>query len=364
MWLEVATLSALNRALSSGQFHIFHYVGHAGFDIASSEGHLVLEGPGGGPHEISGSDMGNILCDHRSLRLVVLNACEGARTSTEDPFSGVATCLIEREIPAVVAMQFEITDDAALVFADAFYGALVDRGEPVDIAVSQARKEIYANDPAGLEWGTPVLFVRVPNAKLFDFGAQNARAKGEPAGVERAGDRSLGGRAAEGRRASGPTAEGRAVGRRAAGDRSLGGRAAEGRRASGPAAGGRPAIRGAGQRRTAEDQAAGGIRHRSCPCATDRRFGRRPPRAGDQLFPRSARDRRCHERRRALGRGRWGGSDADGMELGDRRAGPPVVVAFPSPRCRPQPRREPGRSGQRKRLLGLSGPSRACRLHC
>jgi hypothetical protein len=169
LWLEKATLLELNRALDSGPFHIFHYVGHAGYDPDSEEGQLVLESDPGGPAETSATDIGNILFDHRSLRLVVLNACEGARTSADDPFSSVATSLLEREIPAVVAMQFEITDRAALVFADAFYGALVDRGEPVDVAVSQARKQIYAQNSNGLEWGTPVLYMRTPDARLFDF---------------------------------------------------------------------------------------------------------------------------------------------------------------------------------------------------
>ena len=74
--------------------------------------------------------------------------------------------MIEREIPAVIGMQFEITDRAAIVFASEFYSALAD-GLPVDSSVAEARKAIYA-DRNDIEWGTPVLFMRVADGRLFD----------------------------------------------------------------------------------------------------------------------------------------------------------------------------------------------------
>ena len=87
----------------------------------------------------------------------------------EDPFSGVATSLIEREIPAVIGMQFEITDRSAIVFASEFYAALAD-GYPVDSAMAEARKAIYA-DENDVEWATPVLFMRVQDGLLFEVPA-------------------------------------------------------------------------------------------------------------------------------------------------------------------------------------------------
>ncbi len=112
-----------------------------------------------------------MLADEVTLRLAILNACEGGRSSLQDPFSGVATSLIEREIPAVIGMQFEITDRAAIVFASEFYSALAD-GLPVDSSVAEARKAIYA-DRNDIEWGTPVLFMRVADGRLFDVAAHN-----------------------------------------------------------------------------------------------------------------------------------------------------------------------------------------------
>jgi hypothetical protein len=166
-WLERATLGELDDAISRrDEVHIVHYVGHGAYDARSQGGILVLEDERGGPHEVSGEEIGSLLQDERGLRLVVLNACEGARGSHVDPFSGVASSLVEYGIPAVIGMQFEITDEAAITFAGRLYGALA-QGLPVDAAIAQARRAIFAagND---IEFGTPVLFLRATEARLFD----------------------------------------------------------------------------------------------------------------------------------------------------------------------------------------------------
>ena len=166
VWLEQATLRALQRELRRGPYHVFHFIGHGGYDHAAEDGVLLLEDEQGRGRFVSGSQLGTMLADHTTLRLAVLNACEGARTSVDDPFAGVAASLVQREIPAVIGMQFEITDRAAIVFAGEFYAALAD-GYPVDSSVAEARKAIFA-DANDIEWGTPVLFMRVPDGRIFD----------------------------------------------------------------------------------------------------------------------------------------------------------------------------------------------------
>jgi tetratricopeptide (TPR) repeat protein len=69
-------------------------------------------------------------------------------------------------VPAVVAMQFPITDEAAITFARGFYTAL-SVGRPVDAAVSYARLAIFADDN-DVEWATPVLYMRAPDGRIFD----------------------------------------------------------------------------------------------------------------------------------------------------------------------------------------------------
>ena len=167
-WLDPATPRALRHALRDGNYHVLHYVGHSAF-TASGDGMLYLE------QETDGRSVGvdstlfaNLLSDQDRLRLVVLNSCEGARTTLTDPYAGVATTLIQLGVPAVVAMQFEISDDAALLFAEELYTNLVGRQDPIDAAVAEARKAVYTEIDA-IEWATPVLFVRDPDVELFRF---------------------------------------------------------------------------------------------------------------------------------------------------------------------------------------------------
>ena len=115
----------------------------------------------------------NLLADQNVLRLVVLNSCEGARTTLTDPYAGVATTLIRLGVPAVVAMQFEISDDAAVLFAEELYTNLIGRQDPIDAAVAEARKAIYS-EVDKVEWATPVLYVRDPDAELFRFEVEKA----------------------------------------------------------------------------------------------------------------------------------------------------------------------------------------------
>lgn len=168
--LEKATLQSLQRALRRTEYHVFHFMGHGGFDEQSSDGVLVLENDDGGSRRVTGRELGTILTDARSVRLAVLNSCEGARSSGADPFGGTAPTLVKGGIPAVVAMQFEISDEAAIVFAHELYLAIAD-GYPIDAAVAESRRAIFGagND---VEWGTPVLYMRSDDGRLFDFEPQ------------------------------------------------------------------------------------------------------------------------------------------------------------------------------------------------
>ena len=166
------SLRSLQRMLrvanSVGQpYHLWHFIGHGGYDETAATSVLALEGEDQVVQLISGFELGTILSGYPALRLAVLNACEGARTGPEDIFSGVAASLVERGLPAAIAMQFEISDDAALVFSDEFYSALVD-GLPVDTALSEARRAIFSL-PNYSEWATPVLLMRVENGVVFDL---------------------------------------------------------------------------------------------------------------------------------------------------------------------------------------------------
>ena len=177
-WLEGQTWQDVQKAMRGGPWHVFHFVGHGGFDVGADEGLVALTGEDGRAHYLHATQLGRLLADHRSLRLVVLNACEGARGG-EDVFSGTASILVRRGIPAVLAMQYEITDGAAIEFARAFYEALGD-GLPVDAAAGEARKAVSLTIANTVEWGTPVLYMRTPDGVLFNMATAAAPLKSPP----------------------------------------------------------------------------------------------------------------------------------------------------------------------------------------
>ncbi|MBN1876527.1 MAG: SUMF1/EgtB/PvdO family nonheme iron enzyme [Anaerolineae bacterium] len=179
IWLEGQTWRHLQRAMRHGPWHIFHFVGHGDYDPATEEGLIALADERGRTYCLHATQLGHLLAN-RDLRLVVLNACAGAKGSTRDLFSSTAATLVQRGLPAVLAMQYAITDRAAIECARTFYEALAD-GLPVDAAVVEARVAINLTVPNSVEWGTPVLYTRAPDGVLFrmeEVGVKTQRSEG------------------------------------------------------------------------------------------------------------------------------------------------------------------------------------------
>src|SRR5829696_936926 len=168
-WLEGQTPRDLQRALAvDGPWHVFHFIGHGGFDRASDQGLIALTNQEGNARFVQAEDLAQLLKDHWDLRLVLLNSCEGARGSESDAFSSTAATLVRPGIPAVLANQYEITDEAAIAFSRTFYQAVAD-GLPVDAAVAYARTSLKIEIDNTLEWATPVLYMRSPDGRIFDI---------------------------------------------------------------------------------------------------------------------------------------------------------------------------------------------------
>lgn len=164
--LDDATLPALRAKLRPGHYHVFHFIGHSDMD-AGGRGVLLFEGIDDATRAdvIDGAVLAQELAQEDTLRLVILNSCHSARRLNDDPFDGVSSSLVAQGVPAVVAMQFAITDRAATAFSEEFYKALADF-LPVEAAVSEARRAItdYARNS---EWATPVLYMRADDGVLF-----------------------------------------------------------------------------------------------------------------------------------------------------------------------------------------------------
>jgi hypothetical protein len=162
-----ANMSTLRERLRRERFHVFHFIGHGRYRPDWGDGVLVMEDRVGQSHEVTGEELGGLLSEYDPTRLAVLNACEGARNGVNDPFAGMAQSLIQQGLPAVVAMQFEITDTAAIIFARELYAAIAD-GYPLEAALAEARGAIR-DEGIPAEWGAPVLYSRAPDGRLFDL---------------------------------------------------------------------------------------------------------------------------------------------------------------------------------------------------
>jgi hypothetical protein len=164
---EASTIIGIRNTLLRKPCHVIHFMGHGSFDHESSEGYLFFQDEHGGVEKITGVALARALKDFPSLRLLVINACDSAQSgSSSNPFAGVANALILSGLPAVVAMQFPITDEAAIDFSKAFYARLA-RADSIDAAVAEGRQAVHARNYRSLDWSAPVLFMRCPDGQLF-----------------------------------------------------------------------------------------------------------------------------------------------------------------------------------------------------
>jgi len=165
-WAPDGTWPSLQQMLMDGPWHVLHFIGHGG--INRDEGVLALEDElTGQANMVSSARFARLLHTYRPVpRLVVLNSCQSGEAAVGDPLSSTAAALVHSGISAAVAMQFVVTDRAALAFSRGFYRALA-RNHPVDESVRLGRIDIDGTSENTLEWVTPVLFLRTAETRLF-----------------------------------------------------------------------------------------------------------------------------------------------------------------------------------------------------
>lgn len=173
---SAVTYSALQHALWRQPYHVFHFIGHG--RCGGGRAWLALDGEDGGVTEwVDDHRFAGLFENHATMKLVVLNACQGAAGSESDYEVGVAHQVTGTSVPAVVAMQFDVFEQEALCFADAFYYPLFqgyERGR-VDVAISHARSALARRFPGSRAVGMPVLFLRANTGVLFNIVEGSAR---------------------------------------------------------------------------------------------------------------------------------------------------------------------------------------------
>lgn len=165
-FIEKATLEQIEEKLRESG--IFHFSGHGGFKQEQSDvfgmysgtGALLLQDQSLPAEQLAINVQGS------ELRLVVLGGCETGRRDGIYVWGGIAPALMKAGVPAVVANQYKIDNDAASAFSRRFYQALVG-GLPIEEAVALGRLGIFNEDPNNRDWGVPVLYLNPAASVLF-----------------------------------------------------------------------------------------------------------------------------------------------------------------------------------------------------
>lgn len=112
------------------------------------------------------------------LRLVVLEACEGARPSA---FASAAEILARAGADAVVAHLWPVQADVARLCSEQIYRTLAGadrrRGD-IAVSLNEARRAVLGAFGGSAEAFSPVLYLRGSSGVLFDFGDRRLGASG------------------------------------------------------------------------------------------------------------------------------------------------------------------------------------------
>ena len=158
-----ATLDGLAAALRDGP-GILYLVCH-GF-LSNDGPQLLLEKPDGSVDRVAGAGVLTRLRELPQLpRLVVLASCQSG--GTERGVGGVALAalgprLAELGVPAVVAMQGNVSMETVAAFMPTFFAEL-DRHGQIDRAAAVARGRVRDRP----DWWMPVLFMRLKSGRLW-----------------------------------------------------------------------------------------------------------------------------------------------------------------------------------------------------
>jgi hypothetical protein len=161
-----ATLQNLSTHLRDG-YDIFALVCHGA--LIQGEPWLWLEDETGHTHRVAGSELVTRLRELQQCpRLVVLASCQsagsGAEARTDDAgaLAALGPRLAEAGIPAVLAMQGNVTMQTVAQFMPVFFQELQRDGQ-IDRAIAVARGAVRERP----DWWIPVLFMRLKSGRIW-----------------------------------------------------------------------------------------------------------------------------------------------------------------------------------------------------
>jgi ATP-dependent Clp protease ATP-binding subunit ClpC len=157
----------IERTLESVEPHIWHFIGHGRLRKARNVefGELALVGSSGISEWLSDEEIGEIFQGHPP-KVVLLQACQSGAEGSAGALVGVASQVVQRNVPVVIGMQYPISNSAAIAFAEEFYRRLGEF-KPVDEAVQNSRRLLKNKFRTTRDFAAPVLFLRVKDGQLF-----------------------------------------------------------------------------------------------------------------------------------------------------------------------------------------------------
>lgn len=135
---------------------ILHVSSHGFFSREVGVAGTRLAGAGDGDDFQLPQDWATEVARLSRLQLVVLNSCEGARHGYGTTQDSLASAFVRAGVPAVIAMQFQVSNPAAVAFTGTFYETLAEGGD-IEGAVTRARQAVRRASPR--EWLSPVLYL-------------------------------------------------------------------------------------------------------------------------------------------------------------------------------------------------------------
>lgn len=157
-----ATVINIASALKEEYADILYIICH-GMLTPDNKPRLLLETPDNLSHLIEGRELVERLRDmHERPRLIVLASCASAGAEHADALAAIGPGLSAAGVPAVIAMQGNITQQTSSLFMSTMFEHLACTGQ-IDSAVAAARSAIRQRS----DWWMPVLFMRLKTGRLW-----------------------------------------------------------------------------------------------------------------------------------------------------------------------------------------------------
>lgn len=162
MLSDAPTLDNLREELGKG-YHIVHLVAHA---VKAEGRHCLLLADGNGSAlPVPFEQLIEILKSavEQAPYFIFLNAPTTADEQVGETLVNFAPQLVQAGAQAVLAVQAALAPERLTMFTERFYNTLIRTGT-VDLAMTVARSASYSHD---WQWVYPVLYMRTPDAQLF-----------------------------------------------------------------------------------------------------------------------------------------------------------------------------------------------------